>query len=262
MTVLNRSPRLVALLRAARSWYLLRRIFDFLAGYRRVFRSMTEANTVAAHYLEASHECPANVARQIGHGLAARPSDYPVLFHLERILPEASTLFDLGGNVGNLFYCYSKYISFPDQLVWTVHDLAPTLQLGRQFALERGEPRLRFTDDLAVFAEHQVLLVSGALHYLEPSLPDLLRTYSGRPAHVIVNRAVVTTVKSVVTVQDSRDSLFACKTVCRRELVAGMGELGYDLVDSWSIPELSLHIPFYPEYSVAEYTGLYFRMHA
>jgi hypothetical protein len=65
----------------------------------------------------------------------------------------------------------------------------------------------------------------------------------------------LTTVKSVVTIEDARDSLYACKTVCRRELVVGMGELGYELVDSWSLPELSVLIPFFPEYR-----GLCFRM--
>jgi hypothetical protein len=36
--------------------------------------------------------------------------------------------------------------------------------------------------------------------------------------------------------------------------------LKYDLIDAWSVPELSLQIPFYPEYSVSEYSGLYFRL--
>jgi putative methyltransferase (TIGR04325 family) len=77
---------------------------------------------------------------------------------------------------------------------------------------------------------------------------------------VLINRTPMTTLKGVVTVQDDRDSLFACKTILRRGLILGMEGLNYELVDQWSVPELSVHIPFYPEYSVREYSGLYFRL--
>jgi putative methyltransferase (TIGR04325 family) len=135
-----------------------------------------------------------------------------------------------------------------------------TLELGRQLARERGEKRLRFTDDLEALDGHDVLLVSGALHYVESPLPDVLRRLSRKPNHVFINRTPMTSVKSVVTVQDAGDSLFACKIIHRPELIAGMEKVGYLLVDQWSVPELSVHIPFYPEYSVSEYTGLYFQL--
>jgi len=33
-------------------------------------------------------------------------------------------VFDLGGNVGNLFYSYQSKLSFPATLTWTVYDPA------------------------------------------------------------------------------------------------------------------------------------------
>ena len=119
---------------------------------------------------------------------------------------------------------------------------------------------IAFTNDIREINGHDILLVSGALHYCESPLPDLLAGLSERPRHVFVNRTPMTTIKSVVTVQDAMDSLYACKTVHRTELTDGMKELDYELIDSWPVPELSVHIPFYPEYSVPEYTGLYFRL--
>ena len=36
--------------------------------------------------------------------------------------------------------------------------------------------------------------------------------------------------------------------------------IGYDLVDSWTVHELSVQIPCYPELSAPTYTGLYLRL--
>ncbi len=260
LSVLHGSPRMVSIIRAARSLPFNRKVFDAIAGYRRVLPSMAEANAVATRYIEAGHGCLDNINRQIACGLATRPSDYPVLYHMDKLLPQATSLFDLGGNVGILFYCYSKYLDLPQHFIWLVYDITPTIEFGRKLAHERREHRLKFTDDLGAIRDHDVMLVSGSLHYLERSLPDVLRGLPKKPIHVIVNRAPMTNVKSVVTVQDADTYLVACKTILRRELIRGMEELGYDVVDHWSVPELWIRIPFYPEYSVPEYSGLYFRM--
>ncbi len=260
VTALQRFPRIASFIRAVRSWFLPRKVLELLVGYRRLFESIAEASDVAAGYIDASHDCAANIDRQIEHGRAARLSDYPVLFYFRRLIPEASNLFDLGGNVGNLFYCYSTYLDLPQEFVWCVHDRKKAAEVGRSLAHERCETRLSFTNELEAMNGTDILLVSGALHYFESSLPEILRGLSQKPQHVFVNRTPMTTVKSVVTVQDDLDSLYACKTIHREELVNGMIELEYDVVDGWSIPGLSVRIPFHPEYSVAEYSGLYFRL--
>ncbi len=260
ITVLHASPLIVSSIRFARSWAIPRKIFDSLAGYRRVFPSLSEARRVAAHYIKDSHGCSDEINRQMTQGLATRPSDYPVLFHLSKLMPEVKILFDLGGNAGNLFYCYAKYLKLPQDFVWLVHDLAPTVEFGRRLARERGECRLRFADELKAMDGTDVLLVSGSLHYLEPSLPEVVRDLSRKPKHVIINRTPISTVRSVVTVQDVGTYQAACRTILRRDLIAGMEEMHYELIDQWSVPELWVRIPFHPEYSVREYSGLYFRM--
>ena len=50
----------------------------------------------------------------------------PVL--MRPILAGAPRVFDLGGNVGNLSYCYSKDLDILPGLVWQVHDPRETGQ--------------------------------------------------------------------------------------------------------------------------------------
>ena len=81
-----------------------------------------------------------------------------------------------------------------------------------------------------------------------------------KPKYVVVNRTPLTTSKPVATVQDAGTHLVACRFIDRDDLIGGMGKLGFILVDSWDVAELSCAIPFYPEYSVHSYSGLCFRL--
>ena len=44
---------------------------------------------------------------------SARLSDYPALFHIQTVLSHIRSIFDFGGNAGNLFYGYSRYLALP-----------------------------------------------------------------------------------------------------------------------------------------------------
>jgi hypothetical protein len=45
----------------------------------------------------------------------------------------------------------------------------------------------------------------------------------------------------------------------RDRFIGELEALGYVVVDAWAVPDHSCWIPFYPEYSVESYTGLYLR---
>jgi putative methyltransferase (TIGR04325 family) len=189
----------------------------------------------------------------------AQPSDYPVLFYLGRLVAEPVTILDIGGSAGSLYYCYSRYVDLSHAKCWTVLELPFVAEFGRQLALERNECRLRFTSTLEG-VDSDILLASGSLHYFESPLPDLVRELPHKPKHVIINRTPLSDLPSVVTVQDAGKFLVACRIHRREELIGGMEALNYELVDSWRVPDHSIQIPFYPEYSVPEYSGLYFRL--
>ena len=119
--------------------------------------------------------------------------------------------------------------------------------------------RLQFSDDAHGAANHDVLLISGALHYFDFSLSEYLADLHERPRHVLVNRTPLVNAPDAATIQYTHGIMVACKLLNRADLIAGMSKLGYECADSWSAPEFSIKLPYDPGYWVKEYSGLYFR---
>ena len=236
-----------------------RSIFDWGAGFRRIFPSLEAARLGAAAYLPFDHSHPDNATLHLRLAERLRPSDYPVLFHLQN-MERIDSVFDLGGNVGILFYSYRPYIPRLKTASWRVCEVPPMASLGETLARDRNESRLSFVSELTSLADTDVLLVSGSLHYFEETLAQMLARHRQRPKHVIVNRTPLLQNRSVCTVQDAGTFLAACKMHSRDALVSGMQELGYECVDEWTVPELSLILPCFPELSASAYSGLYFRL--
>jgi putative methyltransferase (TIGR04325 family) len=258
MRELTRVPALATLLARVRKWPLARPVVDLAAGYNRVFPDLSRALAVAERYAERSHDSAENARILAELMTTARPSDYPVLFQLAGLPLEGLRVFDLGGTMGDLFYLYDRYLRFPESLSWTVHDLPQNLKRGRDLARQRGESRLRFTDDLYGASGSDVLLVSGALHYFDFTLTEYITALAQRPRHVFVNRTPLVDAPTAATVQHT-DVIVACRLLNRAQLFAGMQQLGYRLSDSWRVPEFSIKLPYDPEYWVREYSGVYFR---
>jgi len=250
-----------AIVRLATRWNPSRSALDYLFGYRRVFDTLAEAKQTAAGFLSSSHEHSDNAVQHLRLAEHARPSDYPVLFHLERILPSLPVVFDLGGNVGNLFYCYSKYLRIPCHLEWIVQDIPELITAGREIAREKDETRLHFTASTASLVRADVLLASGSLHYFDSSIGEMLARFPRRPKHLILNRTPLTNGRPVVTVQDAGSYLAACKLFNKQAVLGELQAIGYELIDSWDVPELSVRIPCYPELSVPVYFGCYLKLH-
>jgi putative methyltransferase (TIGR04325 family) len=209
-----------------------------------------------------SHEEPSNVALHLKKGESARLSDYPVLFRLQACLPSVRNILDLGGNVGNLYYCYEKYLMIPKDLTWTVYDLPQTVTAGRSLAGERRATQLRFTESLDNLEQCDLLLVSGAMHYLEPPLLELLKQSRHRPRWVIINRVPLSEHENFFTVQKDNHIAVACRVEKLASVQPGMNDLGYELTDQWQIPDRRLILPLFPDYSVDNYSGLFFTRRA
>ena len=221
----------------ARNWPLVQQAIDLAAGYNRVFPDLDAARKVAAQYgLPGADSAEAASALQ-ARLATTRPSDYPVLFHRSRLPLDGLCVFDLGGAMGNIFFLYHRYLAFPPSLRWTVHDLPGNMDRGREFARQRGETRLQFTDDPRGASGYDVLLVSGALHYFDFTLADYVAGLSDRPRHVLVNRTPLVDAPTAATVQHTPGVVMVpCRLLNRAELVAGMEKLGYRLLDSCAPP--------------------------
>jgi putative methyltransferase (TIGR04325 family) len=190
----------------------------------------------------------------------AYPSDYPALFHIQTVLPHLRSLFDFGGNVGNLFYCYSKYLELPPELIWTVYDLPKNNEIGEQLARNHGETRLRFTDQFSHADGTDLFIACGSLHYFEQPLALMIAGFLTKPRYVLINRTPLIDGPALATVQDGGTHRAACILYNRTHLIREFEAIGYELVDTWWATERSLIIPCYPDRSSHAYSGMFFRL--
>src|SRR5262249_20168914 len=114
------------------------------------------------------------------------------------------------------------------------------------------------TGEINGAAGADLLLVSGALHYFEELLYPMLRRLESLPSRVIVNRTPFSRGQALITVQDSRDFLVACKLHNRADFIDGMKDLGYIWHVSWPVFELKPWFPLSPELPFAHHWGFYF----
>lgn len=238
---------------------LIRLLIESLLGFRRTFPTFDAAQTCAARYIDAGHEHPDELEYHLSAANTLRESDYPVLFHLAPIANRAHSVFDLGGNAGNLFYSYEKRLNFPPDLVWTIYDLPAQIAIGEKIASEHSETRLRFVRNLTSAPAADVFIASGSLHYFPQPLGEILHSLPSLPAHIFVNRSPFSSGDDLITVQDNGTYLVPCQLHSRSKLLQGMEGLGYSLIAQWSAHELRLWVPAYPDFSPPCYSGFYFR---
>jgi putative methyltransferase (TIGR04325 family) len=253
-------PALAAFFLFIRHIPLLRNLVNGMIGYNRPFSTLQEANAYIADYDGGGHGHPFCAINLMKTVQTANPSDYPALFFIQPILPDIRTVFDFGGSVGNLFYCYSNYVSIPADLTWMIFDVPENVQLGEQIASEAGERRLRFTSALSDGDGADLFIATGALHYFEKSLPAMLSDYRLKPRYVLINRTPFSNGAPFATVQDAGRYRVACMLYNQDELIAEFNAAGYDLVDRWSATERTHIIPCYPDLSVNAYSGMFLKL--
>lgn len=254
----RRAPRrIIARLRSSTP---LLSLINYSLGYRRRFGSFEAAQACASKYLSGGHDDPdlTNYYRSMCGRLCE--SDYPVLFYLAPFAHRIRQVFDLGGNIGNIFYSYAKRLAFPPDLTWFVYDLPSLRAQGERIAAERAEARLHFINSFAPGQNSDLFIASGSFHYFDESLEALIQRLGGNlPEHVILNRTPCSSRADLITVQDNGNFLAPCKLHSRARLLDGMARLGYGLVAEWPVFQLKLEVPMYPDWSARTYSGFYFR---
>lgn len=243
---------------------LSRRMLDRIArNHGGIYPSFADGWRVAGKASYAGHDHPDIVKIHLELSCELRPSDYAALYWLMQ-LARPLKVFDFGGNIGNLFYSYRRYLPSPDELAWTVYDIPKIIAQGRLLAAERGvEAALAFTESFDAVAAADVLLISGALHYWEGSVGSLFETLSARPNNVIINRTPMrSNGPSFITIQRKENYATPCIVRNTAELIAAFEALNYTLIDTWQAPELSIALPLFPDRSVPSFSGFYFRLRA
>jgi putative methyltransferase (TIGR04325 family) len=186
-------------------------------------------------------------------------ADYPVLFWLSRILPQAPAVFDLGGNLGVAYYAYRRHLEFPAKLHWTVCEVSETARAGRELAEEKGEKQLAFTDDRKAAPEADIFFTAGALQYIDEPVTAILAARPKRPRHVLIQRVPLSSEEPFITLQNNGAWIVPYKVENETTFIASVKALGYELVDHWRTAR-KLQVLMYPLSHEAIYQGMYFRL--
>ena len=244
------------ILRAAYESY-----FESAGGHQRMFRGLyrdfASAAADAPPGKQVGYNGDATATRHMHERHFNFPSDYPVLFWLSRLLPGTRLLFDLGGDVGNRYLAFRKYLTYPESFTWLVNDIPAVVALGRTIAEQEAATHLAFTTDLTRLGDAEILLASGVLQVLE-DWTGFLHSAPRLPRHLLVNRTPVGDQPHAVTLHSIGVSFVPYHIFNRPSFVAAFVELGYRLVDEWQVPDLGCRIPDHASHSLDAYRGFYF----
>ncbi|QGZ60775.1 methyltransferase, TIGR04325 family [Paraburkholderia acidisoli] len=230
-------------------------LVGWMLGYRRSFRTLGEAESAVRPFAKGGHENPANAAWHLDR--AAGTSDYAAFYYLRDRLSGVRKIFDMGGNVGNLYYCYRNYLPLRDDVTWTVYDLPENISRGRTLASDRDARNLSFTDDFSNIGEVDLFIASGSLHYFSKPLPELIASIAHRPQYILINRTPLIDGSDFAVVQDVGHIRVACMLYNRAKLIDDFRRLGYGVLGEWRAPEFGIPVPDHPSANVIAYTGLW-----
>src|SRR5262249_17936235 len=130
-------PSGFTIIRAMRAVPVLQKGLNAVVGYNRPFPTLKDAEAAIAGYEGGGHSNANYLAVKVPEAEKLREGDYAALFHIWRVISTIRKVFDLGGSVGNLFYCYSMHLDFSPDLSWTVCDLVGTIRAGKILAKSR-----------------------------------------------------------------------------------------------------------------------------
>lgn len=246
---------------------LLRRKYDrvFAANrdanlFRGVFATYDEARRSAPATLPLGYDNPASASMYIDRTRKTYPTDYPVMFWLNKLLQEGCTrIFDLGGHIGVSYYAYRRYLGYPLAMRWAVHDVPAVVARGRELAAEKDrDGYLMFCDRFQDADGMDILMAQGSLQYLPETLPARLMALRRPPRHLLLNLVPLHDRQSFFTLQSVGTAFCPYRITAVVEFLKSIEELGYTLVDSWENPDKKCRIPFFPDHSLDQYHGFLF----
>lgn len=189
--------------------------------------------------------------------------DYPMMFWLREAFGlGARSIYDFGGSVGVHYYAYQRYMSFPEGLVWRVCELPEVCRIGRELAAKQSPNGLVFFDSADTSSiRDDIWILGGVLEFLEGvRLDDMLSRAARKPGHLLLNKLPLHEGDDFVSTQNIGNGSFVPHYVFNRQrFIASIEACGYELKDSWGVPERAFQDPSNPGHDFEEYSGLYFR---
>ena len=139
--------------------------FEAAGGHQRMFRGLypdfASAAADAPPGKQVGYDGDATANRHAHERHFLFPSDYPILFWLSRLLPGTRLLFDLGGDVGNRYLAFRRYLTYPESFTWLVNDIPAVVALGPAIAEQEAAAHLAFTTDFSRLGEAEISAYVG-----------------------------------------------------------------------------------------------------
>ena len=192
------------------------------------------------------------------------PYDYPVMFWMLQISGAGTSLkvVDVGGHIGVHYYAYQKFLRFPPKLGWRVIEVDAVVRDGRERAERLGAKGLEFSTSFEDIDSPgtDIVLAAGALHYVErPLLWEVLAGAQSRPGHILLNKLPLYEGEDFVSLENIGAGFAPHHVWNRREFVRRFEQVGYELVDAWSVLERQFGLFDDPVRSFGAFSGLYLR---
>lgn len=168
--------------------------------------------------------------------------DYPVLYWLRRLLPEASGLLDAGGHMGTKYRAWQQHLDYQPPFEWTIYDVPAVVKAGIARAEQDGLSNLKFTTDLSEISTADIFLGSGLLQYIESPLKELILQIPNKPKYLIFNKVPVRKGPAKYTLENFYSGLVPYYIRNEDELIGEFNSLGYEVMDRWEIPALTHRI--------------------
>ena len=152
--------------------------------FRGVFETFDDAQRSAPASLPLGYDNPSSASMYMDRTRKTYPTDYPVMFWLQKLFDEGRRkIFDLGGHIGVSYYAYRRHMRYPSTLRWAVHDVPAVVKHGRVVATEKDKDGyLSFCDEFNEADGMEVLVAQGSLQYLPETLADRLSKLQAPPA--------------------------------------------------------------------------------
>jgi len=266
----SRAPERRSLLsRSASKMHAATRLLDDAARYFAF--PMGSSRGVFDSFAKAARAAPRRALRGYDHQTVAaeyqqrldaplNATDFPLLFHLSRLLRPGATVLDFGGEVGTHYIRYSTLLPLHD-VQWVVCDLPAMVAMGRQVCA--SFPNVAFITDVAAApeAEIDVFLASGSLQYLDPDerCPIAALLATGRSIrYLLIHQLPLGDGPTFVTLQSAGITCYPQAICNRAEFINRLEGLGFRKRAEWDDGMNPCRIPFHRSRSVAASTGLLF----
>ncbi len=171
--------------------------------------------------------------------------DYPVMLHLLKLKNQIKSVIDFGGHIGVKYYAYKPNITDIHELHWKVVDVPFCVDRGRKEAAQRGVTNLSFSSDFSEAGECDLLLISGALQYVTPSIGELLDSMVRPPRFIIINKLPVHFGPDCYTIENFGKTKIPYRIFNKDEFNSQLHLRGYINEDAWTIPSREISIPFH-----------------